>query len=203
MRYFAGMGIESDPWEHQVLYDVFARHGIEYDPGASEDARRAYHQRLAERVFARLNVHGVDAAEHAEAMWDILGPSCLELFPEVFSVLERLHAANVPMAIVSNWQAGLESFVVEIGIRRFFEHVLTSEEVGSTKPDPEIFLEACRLLNTPPANVLHVGDTLVDDWEGGRAAGLRVVLVRRDGGEEVDVPTIASLDELPGLLGIE
>ena len=204
MEYFAATGLESDPWEHQVLYDVFVDHHLEYDPAAADDQRRRYHLVLARRVFDRLHVKGGRAEDHAENLWSILGPSCFELFPEVPAVLERLKRAGYPMAVVSNWQHGLANFMVELGIRGYFEHVLCSEEVGSNKPDAGIFLEACRRLGTPPGNVLHVGDTWVDDWEGGRAAGLQVVLIAREpNGEPVDAPTIASLAELPVLLGLE
>jgi hypothetical protein len=35
MEYFRANGWTSDGWEHQVLYDVFREHGMQYDPAAS------------------------------------------------------------------------------------------------------------------------------------------------------------------------
>ena len=37
MEYLGEQGLSSDPWEHQVLYDLFARHDAEYGPQLSAD----------------------------------------------------------------------------------------------------------------------------------------------------------------------
>jgi putative hydrolase of the HAD superfamily len=48
---------------------------------------------------------------------------------------------------------------------------------------------------------VHVGDSPSQDVAGAVAAGIRPVLLRRDGAHHGDPPaTIASLAELPGLL---
>ena len=55
----------------------------------------------------------------------------------------------------------------------------TAIEAGAAKPDRAIFSEACDRLGTTPERVLHVGDTLVDDYEGAGQAGLHALLVHR------------------------
>lgn len=206
MEYLQSRGLESDPWEHQVLYDVFASHGAEYAPRHPAAEKTRYYERFALRVFDRLNVRAAAsvAADHAEAVWRMLGPDSLALFPEVLDVLRRVREAGFPSAVVSNWQCGLEHFCTELGLEAAFDHVLASAEVGSAKPDPAIFLEACRRLDVAPHRVLHVGDEVLDDIEGGRNAGLQVVLVRREDGRPMseDVRTIRSLNRLPRLLGL-
>ena len=52
---------------------------------------------------------------------------------------------------------------------------------GVGKPDPRVFLEACRLLGTDPAQTLYVGDELDTDGLGAVAAGLRGVWLDRPG----------------------
>jgi putative hydrolase of the HAD superfamily len=79
---------------------------------------------------------------------------------------------------------------------------VASAEIGAAKPDPEIFLHALGLAGVEPARALHVGDTLRADVEGARAVGIRPVFLTRAGERGPDeVATIASLAELPGLLG--
>ncbi|MGH7502368.1 MAG: HAD family hydrolase [Longimicrobiales bacterium] len=200
MAYFETHGLESDPWEHQVLYDVFEPHAREYSPTLSREARHAYHCRLAKRVFDRLNVRapGSVAIEHAAGLWDALGPTSLVLFPDVATVLRSIKDAGMATAVVSNWHCGLAHFCVELGIGDQLDHVLASAEVGAAKPDPEIFAEACRRLGTSPARTLHVGDTILDDVEGAKRAGLQAVLVRRcNAVDEPGCPSVASLDEIP------
>jgi putative hydrolase of the HAD superfamily len=75
--------------------------------------------------------------------------------------------------------------------------------VGSVKPDPKIFNEACRLLRVPSHSVLHVGDSIVDDIDGALGAGLQPVLLSRDiDAPESGAPIIPGLDRLPHLLGL-
>lgn len=197
MAYLRGAGLDPIPWEHQVLYDVFEPHGREYSPELSPEEKRTYRCRLADRVLRRLEVRGegVDASRHAARIWEILGPGSLAVFPEAPGVLRRLREDGYRTAVVSNWQCGLGHFCQELGLGGLFDHVIASAEVGSAKPDPDIFREACRRLGSPPERILHVGDSPVDDLEGARAAGMSGVLVARNGGA-AEGPSIESLTEL-------
>jgi 2-haloalkanoic acid dehalogenase type II len=205
MDYFRAEGITCDAWEHKVLYDVFEPHATEYSPDYTEEHKQLYYAALAERLFRRLNVRNAEggAAKHAAKLWRLLGPASLAIFPEVRDVIARLKAAGYPLAVVSNWQCGLRNFCVELGIAHDFDHVIASAEVGYAKPAPEIFYEACRRLGAAPERVLHVGDSLTDDIDGGRAAGLKTLWVRRDqAAGEYAGPAIGSLAEVPALLGV-
>jgi putative hydrolase of the HAD superfamily len=205
MEYLRGQGLGSDPWEHQVLYDIFERHEVEYAPSYSASEKQRYYRRLAVRVFRRLNVrvHETAAMRHAEEVWKLLGPASLGVFPEVRDVLCLVRECGLRTAVVSNWQCGLEHFCAELGLRDVFDHVLASADVGVAKPDPAIFLEACNRLNVPPHRVLHVGDSPVDDVAGGHDAGLQVILVQREEGvARVDAQIIGSLLQLPDMLGL-
>jgi FMN phosphatase YigB (HAD superfamily) len=96
MEYLDAQGLEPSPWEHQVLYDVFAVHDEAYSPDASAGERRAYHVALAGRVLERLGIRasGAAAAGHAEAVWRILGPASLGVFPDVLETLRTLHVGD-------------------------------------------------------------------------------------------------------------
>ncbi|MCH7717022.1 MAG: HAD-IA family hydrolase [Gemmatimonadetes bacterium] len=204
MEYFKREGLQSDPWEHQVLYDVFEQHGRDYSPSQSEAEKQRYFLRLTKRLFQRLNVRAPDGAvaDHVASVWSVLGPSSLAVFPDVSNVLQVLRAARYRIAVVSNWQCGLRHFCTELGFGETFDDVIVSAEVGYEKPNAEIFAEACRRVGVPPHRVLHVGDSMTDDVEGARAAGLHALLVRRDqGGPTGDTPTIPSLELLPQMLG--
>lgn len=204
-EYLDAQGWEHDPWEHQVLYDIFESHETDYAPDKSEEEKYHYYVTLAERLFRRLNVRVPNGAanEHATNLWYLLGPDSLTVFPEVTRVLGVLKEANYPLAVVSNWQRGLRNFCIELGIGHAFDHVLASAEIASEKPDAAIFNEACRRLDTPAHRVLHVGDTILDDVEGARAAGMPVILVQRnDAVPPPDTLSVSSLETLPELLGL-
>jgi putative hydrolase of the HAD superfamily len=85
------------------------------------------------------------------------------------------------------------------------------DTLGFGKPDPRVFAEACRRLGTEPGRTAYVGDELDVDARAAVAAGLRGVWLARPGLGAKDangtaaLPTdvvIASLDELPSVLGL-
>ena len=78
--------------------------------------------------------------------------------------------------------------------------MVTSAEVGVAKPGPAIFEHALELAGARAADAVHVGDSLENDVAGARAAGIRPVLVARDGSAPAGVEAIRSLAELPSLL---
>ncbi len=205
MEYLRAQGLESDPWEHQVLYDVFEHHARDYSPHLAAEEKRRYLVWLTERLFNRLNVRAPDsaAAHHAAAVWNMLGPSSLGVFPDAHRVLRVLRRERYKVAVVSNWQCGLRHFCTELGLGDALDHVVASAEVGYAKPDPEIFRDVCRRMGIPCDRVLHVGDSVGDDIEGARSVGMHAVLVRRDDSEPPAGTTIIPhLDRLPGLLGL-
>jgi putative hydrolase of the HAD superfamily len=85
------------------------------------------------------------------------------------------------------------------------QFILISETVRAYKPDGLVFQRALEQLGLPPHEVLHVGDSEVDDVKGAKDAGLQVAWVNRDGrSRRPDVPPpdfeIPDLTRLPRLL---
>jgi HAD superfamily hydrolase (TIGR01549 family) len=203
VEYLQTHGLRPVPWEHRVLHDVFESHDTEYSPEAPHDQREAYYAVLAQRVFERLEVPTSHEAvsQHASSVWQILGPACFDVFPDVLEALQTLRAEGYPLAVISNWECGLRHFCTELGLSEYFDHILGSADLGVAKPDERIFADACSRLGVPADRVLHVGDTLTDDYLGGEASGLLVALLDRNPGVEYRAArVIHTLDELPGML---
>jgi putative hydrolase of the HAD superfamily len=64
-------------------------------------------------------------------------------------------------------------------IRKYFERVVISVEVGWRKPRPEIFLKALELLNLGPGDALYVGDNYQADVVGAKSVGMDVIWINR------------------------
>ncbi len=203
MEYLQAQGLHPSSWEHGVLYDVFESHDTEYSPEAPQDERDEYYSLLARRVFERLDVPASeeDASRHASSLWEILGPACFEVFPDALDALQKLTAAGYPLGVISNWQCGLRHYCFELGLSEYFDHILGSADLGVAKPDQGIFADACARFGVPAERVLHVGDTPADDYLGGEASGLLVLLLHRDPGSESRAErVIHTLAELPAML---
>jgi HAD superfamily hydrolase (TIGR01509 family) len=85
--------------------------------------------------------------------------------------LDRLRAAGLALACVTNWDVGFHAHLDELGLRNRFAAVVTSGEAGVPKPSPRIFELALERLGVPARRALHVGDGEADR-KGALAAGL-------------------------------
>ncbi|MFF2887339.1 HAD family hydrolase [Paenibacillus sp. NPDC057967] len=59
------------------------------------------------------------------------------------------------------------------------DEVLTSEDVRSYKPRPELFQEALRRTNLQPHEVIHIGDSIVSDVSGAQQLGIQAIWLNR------------------------
>jgi FMN phosphatase YigB (HAD superfamily) len=75
----------------------------------------------------------------------------------------------------------------ECGLGDAFDAIIVSAEVGVKKPDPEIFRIALERTGVEPGSVVHVGDS-DEDVQGAIQAGIRPILIRRDGAHALDQP---------------
>ena len=127
-------------------------------------------------------------------------PPVEEVYEDVLPALDGLGQRGLPLAIVSNWDSYLPTLLEALGLHGRFRTISVSaiEEVG--KPDPEIFLRTCRRMDVEPAHVLHVGDSLAEDYQAARAAGLSALLLDRTGRHPSMPDRIASLAELTARL---
>jgi FMN phosphatase YigB (HAD superfamily) len=204
-EYLAGRGMTAAPWEHRVHYLVFPFYLEAYRPSLTPEKKREFWARFAERLFAATGVRGPgadDHASHADAIGRIFGPASFELFDETKPAMAALRNIGLRVAILSNWPPGLAYFCEELGLLRYAEAVIVSSEVGAEKPDRAIFNAAARRLGLAPAEILHAGDTWVDDIEGARGAGFQAALLCREGTErpKEEVLSVRSLMELVEML---
>ncbi len=134
---------------------------------------------------------------------EMAGAEAAQWMPGAERLLDRLVAADMPMAILPrNMRAAADLACRSLGIP--VELVLTREDCRP-KPDPEGLLEICRRLSVAPARLVYVGD-FVYDLQTARAAGAVSCLYRYgdNGRYAVDADWVVDhLDELAGLLGVD
>lgn len=104
-------------------------------------------------------------------------------------------ASNYKTALVTNTRRhDVFRILKKNGIEKFFNVVVTIDDVSKGKPDPQIILKACKALRTKPKNSILVGDSDADVIAGTKA-GCKVVGV----GIDADM-RISNIRELPKLL---
>lgn len=194
-EYLASVDLAAEPWEHQVLYDVFEFYGEAYCTDYGARRKDEFWIEFTRRLFERTGVKAtVNPASHAQAVRQIFGPEAFELFDDVLEVMQELRARGLKLAVISDWQAGLKPFCEELGLAGLLDSVIASADVGFEKPDRRLFDVARAQLDVPAEAILHVGDQAVD-VDGAHAAGFRALRIDRAGGG--DSPrVIRSLREL-------
>lgn len=132
----------------------------------------------------------------AELARTFADPASYRVYPDVEPSLQRIRAAGLRLAVVSNWSARLPDLLSRLGLARHFDVLIASEAAGAEKPHAAIFQHALEALGVPPAQALHVGDQRTNDLEGARRAGLGALLVDREGHEPRGPEVVASLLEV-------
>jgi putative hydrolase of the HAD superfamily len=118
-------------------------------------------------------------------------------FNDAAPALARLRERGLTLVCVSNWDCSLPEVLERSGLGGALDAVVTSAAAGARKPDPAIFARALELAGATAGETVHVGDTAAEDVEGARAAGIRALLLERNGGAgRGEQATIASLDEI-------
>lgn len=97
----------------------------------------------------------------------------------VEATLRRLADRGYTLGVVSNFDTRLFSLLIEFGLDDLFAIILVSSRMGAAKPDPKIFQQASQSLALLPDEILHVGDSLIEDVAGAVGAGMRAVLLDR------------------------
>lgn len=184
-------------------FDAEDRHHVAWREGR---VGHAEHRRARLREFLPLlgRPVGDDAALDAEFTDGFLTHyrAAWRGYDDVEVAVAAVQDAGLAVAVLTNGTVVQQNLKVEaLGLTGRVGPVVTAEELGAAKPQPETYLAVCRRLGVDPAAVLHVGDDHALDVLGARAAGLRAVHLDRTGAGPVDEPVrITSLRELPALL---
>lgn len=197
--------------------EVGNAYGLQLDPGHYAEARAAaitdlerhpdldYDEtiwlRFTEDIVRGMGGDGPDVEAVAREIvhrWE--HAHHFELYDDVLPVIGALRRAQLKLGLVSNTSRDLDAFVRHFGID--VDAWISSGTHGKVKPSPLIFAAALDLLGVSAADAVMVGDSPEDDVEGARAAGLRAILLDRADRFPEHAQRIASLDELPALLGL-
>lgn len=171
-RAFLSKTITLDEYRHQRFKLPMEASGVHPAPAIIESFNSEYMRRCNEEV---------------------------QLFPEALSVLNHLKTAGVPLVLITNGPSdGQRTKIKSLGIAHYFRSVCISSETGLAKPDKHAYTSAADALNIKVSNLLMVGDSMHNDYNGALAAGAKALLLDRHGKSPASsgIKRIASLGEL-------
>ena len=180
----AGLGVELTVEQFRELYmkeTIGGWHLAGLSPAAMEEKRsernRFYSDLLRTRAFA---------------------------VPGAAEVLEALSGRLTTGIVTSSRRDHFDLIHARTGFGRFFEFVVSCDDVRNTKPDPEPYLRALELAGRSPAECVAVEDS-ERGLAAAKAAGLECWVIptalTRDGDFRAADRMLGNLLEIPGLLG--
>jgi len=125
----------------------------------------------------------------------------IQIFPGVKEMLEKL-SKKYHLAIVANAITNIPKFALKKhDLAKYFDFIILSGDFGARKPDPEIFIYALRSMWIKADETVHVGDSLNEDVQGAKKAGMKTVWIK--GNKEMTELqpdyVISKITELPNL----
>lgn len=131
------------------------------------------------------------------------------LRPDAVTALYALKRLGLATAVISDCTHELPAFLPRLPVAPLLDASIFSVEVGRCKPDPLIYLAACRELGVQPQECLYVGDGGSRELTGATEVGMTAVRLTTpdladhlvfDADDEFTGPSIGSLMEVLGLV---
>lgn len=95
----------------------------------------------------------------------------------LIETLDEISNKGIKLGIITNGRIDFQKNNIKaLGIEKYFQAILVSEEIGIKKPDANIFFTALNQLNVGPSNSLFVGDHLHNDVIGSMKVGMKRIL---------------------------
>jgi putative hydrolase of the HAD superfamily len=150
------------------------RLSIEYLAAGIHDARiQLWYEALRDAGLADRELAERCSVRYTRYRTDLLAPS-----PGAHDLLVALRERGCKLGIVSNGFASTHHRKIDVlGLRPLVDATFLADEMGMVKPDPEVFVHACRSLGSEPARTAMVGDRYDRDVIGAQMTGLFTVLI--------------------------
>lgn len=107
-------------------------------------------------------------------------------FPEAFKVLEYMKT-GYKLGVITNGYSAVQREKIKVaGLEEYFDNIIVSDETGTAKPDPRIFLLSCANLSVKPEEAVYVGDYYPNDIAGAICAGIMPIWICNNPNEKKD-----------------
>jgi HAD superfamily hydrolase (TIGR01509 family) len=117
----------------------------------------------------------------------------VRVFPGAAEVLHLAHEAGLAVVLASSSPADELAVLRErLGADDAIDAQTTADDVGSSKPDPEVFVQALHAGGVDPQRALAVGDSIWD-VRAARAAGVGCVAVESGGSSRHELSEAGAL----------
>ena len=97
--------------------------------------------------------------------------------PGIVPLLRWARKSGYKLGVISNIPNPRYDVLGQHRLRKLFDAIIFSYELGRTKPDPLLFRKALEKLGVKPSEAVMVGNTIRTDMVGARRMGIKSVLL--------------------------
>ncbi|WP_017813881.1 HAD family hydrolase [Paenibacillus shenyangensis] len=174
-----GVLIDSEPIYFEIEKSTF----IHFGANVEEEEHHTYVGVTLASMFEQVQQkHLLDCTVeqmlefHVKHVMDVIREHPeLQPFNGLTDWLDWLKQSGIPMVVASSSPRALIELILErLDIRRFFEGMISGEEVAHGKPAPDIFLRAAEILGVAPERCMVIEDSR-NGVRAAKSAGMRCI----------------------------
>lgn len=167
------------------------------DDGRTDESRERHRwESIVGEVFDDVD----DCSDLFESLWNHFARAeSWQLYDDAGEILQTLIARDLVVGVASNFDRRLQKIARGHESLARCQYVFVSSELGYRKPSARFFAAIQHALNCSASELLLVGDSLVNDYQGARAAGWQALLLDRRRVSSAE-DRVTSLRELATLL---
>ncbi len=169
---------DSMPWHYQAWQKACLRFGIDMDTAFLQAHTGVPGWKIAEEIIEHNGMTGkVSPEEIMQVKLDeylAIQHNVARIEP-VIALVEKYHGI-IPMSVgTGGHRDAVEKTLEIVGVRKYFDIIVTANDVKMYKPHPETFLKCAELMNVPPADC-----EVFEDGELGIEAAKRAGMIATD-----------------------
>ena len=189
-----GVLVDSEPLANEIWNRVLAGFGHETTADDAEDILGTSEATTYEYYAAKVDLPPFDEfMTKIDAIRVPVYEERLVAFDDAVATVQALAAQGTTMAVASSSRRhALEGKLALTGLDRYFDVIVGGDEVAHGKPAPDVYLEAARRLGVHPTDCVAIEDADLGA-ESAAAAGMRAVMIRRDGSISLDYASVTEI----------
>ena len=180
-----GTLVDTEPFNTEIEKSLFKLNKIEISEEEHQKyigvASDAMWLEIAKRNKLQIPVSELIEQNHKESFRYLSEVEQIPIMPGLVELLEKLQGKKYPMAVASSSTPEIIDLILKkTNLKNFFQVIVSAQETGKSKPEPDVFLLAAEKLCIKPVNCLAVEDS-ENGIKAAIAAGMTCVAYQSPG----------------------
>jgi HAD superfamily hydrolase (TIGR01509 family) len=159
---FDGTIIDSEENYYEADRLLMKRFGIDFTMKMKEEFIGVGNQAMMNELKTRykLDIDVDEMIKLKNNYYIDLARKNTKIYKGMFKLIKILFNKNIPMAIASGTTDYiLEELVTNLDLKKYFNVIISADDIGKSKPEPDIFLATAKRLNVNPENCIVIEDS--------------------------------------------